>query len=675
LKPGQPLQADERRFARERRKVKDHAFNSTPGSSHRGGCSFVAGESLHSHAGIHQVDFERCCGHCRSSVAAERFWIVPLPFPDPRRNVSDAVKETGLEGLKALTQDSDTRQYGRHLPQGDTLKNTLLLVAGIALSLSAVAQTTSQPSLTVEPMSPTPTFRVNVISRSVQAVNYRHRSGATKLDFAGTNLMTLANGEAQVNSKRGAIEIEAEFGDLEKPTTFGNEYLTYILWAISPEGRAVNLGEVLLGGNHRSKLHVTTDLQAFALIVTAEPYYAVRQPSNVVVLENVVREDTKGTTEAVNAKYELMERGGYIPTGYKFDPVVLNAKLPLEFFEARNALRIAQSEGSEQYAAESYQRAVQLMNHADEYATRKHIDKKPLIAISREAVQTAEDARAIAVKQMDEVRLANERQDSSDAQAKSQEQADDATRLKEQAQSDAAKAQAAKAQAESDAINAQAARAQAESDATKARADAADAQAATAKAKSDMADSQASSAAALSATQADADQSRLAAQQAQLSAQQAETEKAAMRTKLSDQLNRILQTRDSARGLIVSMSDVLFDTGKYSLKPGAREKLAKVAGILLAYPGLNIEVGGYTDNVGGDAMNQTLSENRAGSVRDYLVREGVSTNSVSSRGFGNTLPVASNDNSAGRQQNRRVELLVSGEAIGSPVNATTGSLR
>jgi outer membrane protein OmpA-like peptidoglycan-associated protein len=330
-----------------------------------------------------------------------------------------------------------------------------------------------------------------------------------------------------------------------------------------------------------------------------------------------------------------------------------------------------------------------LMNHADEYATRKHIDKKPLIAISREAVQTAEDARAIAVKKMDEVRLANERQDSSDARAKSQEQADDATRQKEQAQSDTANAQAAKAQAESDAINAQrakaqaesdavnaqTARAQAESDATKARTDAADAQAATAQAKSDMADSQASSAAALSATQADADQSRLAAQQAQLSAQQAEIEKAAMRTKLSDQLNKILQTRDSARGLIVSMSDVLFDSGKYSLKPGAREKLAKVAGILLAYPGLSIEVGGYTDNVGGDAMNQTLSENRAGSVRDYLVREGVSMNSVSSRGFGNTLPVASNNNSAGRQQNRRVELLVSGEAIGSPVNATTGSLR
>ena len=548
------------------------------------------------------------------------------------------------------------------------MKTKLLLVAAVALSLPAVAQTNSQTTVEVEHMSSTPTFRVVVISRSVQAVNYKHRSGSSKLDFAGTALMPSANGVAQVNSHRGSIVIDAEFGDLQKPTTFGNEYLTYVLWAISPEGRAVNLGEVLVGDNHRSKLRVTTDLQAFALIVTAEPYYAVRQPSNVVVLENLVREDTKGTSEAVNAKYELMERGGYIPTGYRFDPVVLNARLPLEFFEARNALRIAQSEGAEQFAPDSYGHAVQLMNNADGYATSKHMDRKPLIAVSREAVQTAEDAREIAVKKEDEMRLADERQNSADAQAQSQQQADDARRQKEKAQSDTA-------QAQSDTARAQEEKVRAERDAARARSDAADSRAATAQAQSDMADNQAASANALSAAQADAEQSRLAAQQAQLAAQQADTDKAAMRARLSEQLNSILQTRDSARGLIVSMSDVLFDTGKFSLKPGAREKLAKVAGILLAYPGLNIEVGGYTDNVGGDAMNQTLSENRAGSVRDYLVQEGVSTNSVSAKGFGNTLPVASNGNSAGRQQNRRVELLVSGDAIGSPVNATTGSLQ
>ena len=505
------------------------------------------------------------------------------------------------------------------------MKKILLIPIALALAFGVQAQTNTQPTI-VERMNPTPTFHVTVVSRSVQAVNYQHRSGASKLDFAGTDLMPQANGQAKVESKKGYIEIEVEFGNLERPTTFGNEYLTYILWAISPEGRAVNLGEALVGDNHRSKLDVTTDLQAFALVVTAEPYYAVRQPSNVVVLENVVREDTKGTTETVNAKYELLERGGYIPTGYKFDPVVMNSRLPLEFFEARNALRIAQSEGAETYASASYQHAVQLMNTADGYATSKNIQKKELIAASREAVQTAEDARAIAVKKIAEQRAANERQASAAAQAKTQARADDATQQKELAQSDAAKAQAETVQAKS----------------------------------------------ATAAAQADAEQSRLAALRI---GKDAETDKAAMRARLSEQLNSILRTRDSARGLIVNMSDVLFDTGKYSLKSGAREKLAKVAGILLAYPGLNIEVGGYTDNVGGDEMNQKLSENRADSVRDYLVQEGVSTNSVTARGLGNSLPVASNNDAAGRQQNRRVELVVSGEAIGVPVTATTGSVR
>jgi len=500
-----------------------------------------------------------------------------------------------------------------------------VLAIGSFLSLGALAQSNLEKTVVVEPVGTTLGFRVVVISRTVQAVNYQHRSGATDVDFEGTALLPSGDGKAKVRSKRGTLEVEAEFGNLQNPTTFGNEYLTYVLWAISPEGRAVNLGEVLVGDNNRSKLTATTDLQAFALIVTAEPYYAVRQPSNVVVLQNVVRADTKGTTEAVNAKYELMERGGYIPTGYKFDPVILSASLPLEFYEARNALRIAQSEGAETYAGVSYGHAVELMNTANGYASNKHIDKKPLIAVAREAVQTAEDAREIAVKKLDENRLASERQASSDAQAQSQAQADDATRLKNQAQAN-------------------------------------------------MAASQAASATAVSAAQADAEQSRLAAQKAQQGEHEAISDKAAMRAQLSEQLNKVLETRDSARGLIVSMSDVLFDTGKYSLKPGAREKLAKVAGILISYPGLNIEVGGYTDNVGGDDMNQKLSENRAGTVRSYLVEQGVANNTVTAKGFGNTAPVASNGNTAGRQENRRVELVVSGDMIGSTPDSKIGTL-
>ena len=548
------------------------------------------------------------------------------------------------------------------------MKHTLLFVIGSVLSLSAFAQAGAQDSIALVPVGGMPAYSVNETSRTVDAIDYQHRGGATDVDLAGTALLPSADGKAKVRSKRGTMEVEATFGNLQSPTTFGAEYLTYVLWAISPDGHAVNLGEVLIGGNDRSKLTATTDLQAFALIVTAEPYFAVRQPSNVVVLENVVGAGTQGTSEAVHAKYELMERGGYIPTGYKFDPVVLDARLPLEFMEARNAVRIAKSEGAEQYAGESYQHAVQLMDTADGYAIDKHSDQKELIAKSRETVQTAEDAREIAVKKIDEVRRENERQASADAQANAQAQADNATRQKEQAQADADNARRQKEQAQADAANAQAA-------AVTAQAATADAQAAAAKAQADSVANQNASAAAISAAQADADRSRSIAQQAQQNESKADADKAAMRAQLSVQLNEILETRDSARGLIVSMSDVLFDTGQYSLKPGAREKLAKVAGILIAYPGLNIAVGGYTDNVGGDEMNQKLSENRAGAVRDYLVQEGVTANTVSATGFGNSSPVASNDNSAGRQENRRVELVVSGEAIGSPVNATTGSLR
>ena len=286
----------------------------------------------------------------------------------------------------------------------------LMALGVFALAMPPLAQAQTQPNYpnhavqqqamsALEPMPQTPPFRVTVISRNVQAVNYRHRSGATTLGFKGTELMPEAHAQARVQSKKGYIAIEVEFHGLEKPTSFGSEYLTYILWAVTPEGRSVNLGEILVN-DRSSKLDVTTDLQAFALIVTAEPYYAVRRPSNVVVLENVVLEDTVGTTQAVNAKYELLERGGYIPTGYKFDPVVLNARLPLEFFEARYALRIAQSAGAEQYAGSSYQHALSLMNQADAYATGKDIDKKALIGTSREAVQTAEDAREISVKRM-----------------------------------------------------------------------------------------------------------------------------------------------------------------------------------------------------------------------------------------------------------------------------------
>ena len=590
------------------------------------------------------------------------------------------------------------------------MNTRLLLTLAVAVGLGTLSQANAQSTMPDDTSGSSPIFVVHTTTRTVQAVNYQHRGSATKVDFAGTPMMPSATGIAEIKSQRGSIAIEAEFGDLQKPTAFGTEYLTYVLWAISPEGRAINLGEVLVGGNHRSKLRVTTDLQAFALIVTAEPYYAVRQPSDVVVLENVVRSDTKGTSEAVEAKYELMGRGGYIPTGYKFDPVVLDAKLPLEFMEARNALRIAKSEGAERFAGDSYQHAARLMDTADNYATEKGSSKKELIAASRETVETAEDARAIAVKNLDEAIRTGERQTSASALAHSRAETEEATRQKDVAQANNDLAQAANVRAQSDnaiaqdqKLKADADNEMAQADRIRAKADAANSQAnmvaaqadatasqtgmATAqanstraqadadKARADMAANQASSTAQVNAANASSEQSRAAAQVAEQNEHQADSEKAVLRAQLQVRLNEILQTRNSARGLIINMSDVLFDTGKFSLNPGAREKLAKVAGILMSYPALNTEVGGYTDNVGSDDMNQALSQNRAGAVRDYLVNQGVASGSVSAKGFGNTSPVASNDNSGGRQSNRRVELVVSGEAIGIPAPAATVSLR
>jgi outer membrane protein OmpA-like peptidoglycan-associated protein len=499
-------------------------------------------------------------------------------------------------------------------------------------------------------------YNVTVVNRTTRAVKYEHRHGSTKIDFEGTTLMPGASGVAEVASKSGAMKIEAEFKGLDKPTSFGTEYLTYVIWAISPEGRSVNLGEVLVNDDHRSKLDVTTDLQAFALIVTAEPYYAVHSPSNVVIAENVIRPDTVGTSEAVDAKYELIDRGGYIPTGYHFDPVVLNSKLPLEFFEARNALRIAKSAGAESYAASSYEKAANQMKQADDLGTRKHINRKELISISREVVQTADDSREIAVKRIDADRMdADKNREAgklADAQASSKSE------MQARMAAEATSADANHRREEADKVTVEALRLQqnAQTESDRNRKAAIDANQATADAQQ-----------AQRSAEASADQSRLAAANSDQQLKQAVQDREELRAKLLQQFNLIFATRDTARGLIVSLSDVLFDTGKSTLRPEAREKLAKISGIVLAYPDLRLAIEGNTDSVGSDAMNQALSEQRAGSVRNYLVKENIPASSMTSQGFGKTQPVASNDTAEGRQQNRRVEMVVSGEVIGTTV--------
>lgn len=500
-----------------------------------------------------------------------------------------------------------------------------------------------------------PIYRVSVTSRTAKAISYQHRSGATKIDFQGTDLLPAARGAASVESKQGHIEIDAEFTGLQAATKNGAEYLTYVMCAVTPEGRTANLGEVVLNGT-KSKLHVSTDLQVFGLVVTAEPYYAVSQPSDLIVMENVVRADTRGKIEEIDAKYELLQRGQY---QHLANPLALkpDKRLPLELYQARNAVQIARAMGADHFAAETFAKAEKSLSEAEAYQKR-NAGAKPVAMTAREAVQMAEDSRTITVKRQEDQALAGERQQSVDREAR-------------------AESGRAAAQSETEHVtrDAEAARMKAQAD-TERLTQENTAQAAAAAAEAERLKHESESRIAAAGVEANRlrreNDAQRAAHQAALDSAakdkaQSEAEKTELRTQLLAQFNAILQTRDTARGLIINMSDVLFDTGKFSLRPLAREKLAKVAGIVSGHPGLRLDVEGHTDGVGGDDYNQQLSEERGGAVRDYLLQEGMAAASVTSKGFGKTQPVASNDTTEGRQQNRRVEIVISGDVIGMEI--------
>jgi outer membrane protein OmpA-like peptidoglycan-associated protein len=505
-------------------------------------------------------------------------------------------------------------------------------ILGIAIAALVVfsAATGAQQQSAPAQQGNTSIYNVTVVAKTVTSISYQHRSGSTMVGFQGTPLLPLAKGDAKVDSKAGSIVVNATIKGLQPAQKFGKEYLTYVLWAITPEGKPNNLGELLLDGD-KSKLTATTNLQSFGMIVTAEPYFAVNVPSDVVVVENVVRPDTVGTIQQVTANYELLQRGVYTYDMSKAREPITNfsPRIPLEVYEARNAISIAQAAGAETLAPDAYQKALSSLAQADSLSSKKS-NQKQVIAAARDAVQTAADARTIALKRAAQNKAAAEEaaQQAALAAAAAQQKADEAARQQAEIQ---------KLQAERDAAQQAAARAQADAAAMAAQQQTAAAQA--------------------------------QAKAAQDAAARAEAEKQALRAALLEQFNRVLPTTDTPRGLQVNMADVLFAFGKYELQPPAREALAKFSGIVLAHPGLHLSVEGYTDNVGSDAFNQTLSEQRASGVRDYLVQQGLDPTSIVAVGFGKSNPVASNDTAAGRQQNRRVEIIISGEVIGTKIGA------
>jgi len=484
------------------------------------------------------------------------------------------------------------------------------------LTLSFLALGVSAGTASAQAQQDVP--KSNVTIKSVKAVGYRVGDWSTKVDLKGTELMSQAAGEAKVEARQGKTNIEVSIKDLAPPTKLGAEFLTYVLWVVTPDGRSGNTGEILINKNGDGKLSATTPAQTFSMIVTAEPYFAVRMPSEMVILENDTRKDTKGQIFPVN-DFKLMKRAQYEKLGNPLAMTPDLERVPLQVYEARNAVEIAKSRGAEKDAPEILNKAISSLQ-ATENALNAKADKKDIMSSARQTVQFAEDARALAAQRQDQTRIAVEKEAAA-AKARADAEAKAAEEAKRQAELAAAKQAQMKAEAE-----AAATKAKAEADALKAKEEAA---------------------------RAEAERSQKAA--------------ADLRAQLLEQFNRILEIRDTPRGLVVNMGDVLFDFGKYDLRPEAREKLAKLSGIILAHPGLELAVEGHTDNVGNDELNQRLSEKRAETARAYLIQQGLSEASVAARGFGETAPLADNLTAEGRQRNRRVEIVVSGEVIGAKI--------
>jgi len=555
------------------------------------------------------------------------------------------------------------------------------------ISAPALAQVAPNPTQrsTATPEDPVLLYHVTLVAHTTPAVNYRPRHDETPLDFEGTSLLPKAKGRATISGEKGYIRIDSKFSELEPATRFGPEYLTYVMWAITPEGRATNLGELQVKGDD-GRLKVTTELQAFALIVTAEPYFAVTQPSDVVVLENVVRkglwDNTNGRVEPLQARYELLKRGTYLMNadGVTVKRSAPDPGVPLDLAQARNAVEIARLARADQYAADTYAKAARLLAEA-ELAREHHKDRNKIMMPARQAAQTSEDARIISLQRQEQIYQEQQRaaalQRENEARERARAEADrrieaENQRLLAEQQRLAAERQRQEADLQRQQAEQQRLLADQRAEQEKAAAEAARAAADRDRLEADRVRAEAEQArlnaeAARAAAEAQAEQARTAAQQA---AEQSEREKAQLREQLRAELNTILETRETERGLVVNVSDVLFDFDSANLKPGAREKVARVAAILHSHPDLKIAVEGHTDSVGSDQYNQRLSERRAESVRAGLLQQGVNREAVGTAGFGESRPVATNGTAEGRQQNRRVEIVISGASIGTARSST-----
>jgi outer membrane protein OmpA-like peptidoglycan-associated protein len=455
---------------------------------------------------------------------------------------------------------------------------------------------------------------------STVALSFRE-GRSTDVDIVGLSPRPGRIGEADIKRNEGRTRIKLRIDEsLRHPQSLGSLYTTYVLWAVAPEGRTENLAE--LPPTQHFDVEATTSFDTFGLIITAEPYAAVSRPGARLVAEGAPRTDTRAQVETATIEYAPS------PERLAGRPDRADFKTPLLVLGAHRAVEMAKAAGASEHADTELREAEVKLTALDQLSHGKKKLSKDAETLARDVMRLAEHARIVTADRQEQARRAEER----------------------------TAARTAIRRAETDADRAEAKAAVERENAAQAREDAERADREAAKARASMRDAQDET----EHARADEVSARTEADRARAEAREAQQDKAEMQAQLYRSLSAILETRREARGLIVNLSDVLFDFDRASLKPGAREKLSRLSGILLAYPGrYDIEVEGHTDSIGSHEYNLRLSEDRARSVSSYLRDAGIPAARITRvTGFAETRPVASNDNTAGRQMNRRVELII-----------------
>ncbi len=478
--------------------------------------------------------------------------------------------------------------------------------------------------------------------RQVLAVKYNENK-QTSVAMLGTAISPRVMGKADVEYKKGRTNVRLEMESFDNPQSLGGFYTAYILWAVAPEGQAENLMELPIG--KKFKIESTTKFQTFGLIITAEPHSRVELPSAVIVAANSLRKGTEGALSTSEIEYSGDPGTFYAIFTPNSPSSNADYNTPLMILGARRAVEIAQRADAKHYAEQELRDSEMKLATLEQAwpRSRKASDLRDNArknsGLAHDVMRIAEQARKLSVERSDQARLTAERQRAGDNIAQANSDADRARSDADRAANDAVRARIEAARAKASERD-QATRAADEAAAARLRVEQAQSETARAKANEGVA-------------RDDADRARM-------QAEEAKRERDAAQQSLYVSLSAILETRRDARGLIVNLSDVLFDTGKTTILPGAREKLSKLAGILLAYPGMyQVEIEGHTDSVGSDESNLNLSRGRAESVRDYMVENGIKSERViAARGFGESKPVADNETAAGRQVNRRVEIVI-----------------